>query len=217
MYTLSVDTTHYTSLALSVGKKIISHKRNSNPASQSESLPRLLSELMSEADADHADIDYIVLNVGPGSFTGIRSGISMCEAIKIANNDVQYVKVTSFDIGAHRAIRQVHEYNYLMIICNWTNSNYCVAIYDNGNNLVLDPQIIDRNAIADNISKLNNKIICTGSGVYSCHKTLLQNPNVSLLPRFNYSDAKTVSDVGYYKICKDDFIKSFEVFDPSNN
>lgn len=49
-----------------------------------ERLAPLVDELMREAGASFADIDRIVVTVGPGSFTGVRVGLSFARGLALA-------------------------------------------------------------------------------------------------------------------------------------
>lgn len=49
-----------------------------------EALMPLIAEVMDEARAEFADLDRIVVTVGPGSFTGLRVGISAARGIALA-------------------------------------------------------------------------------------------------------------------------------------
>ena len=49
-----------------------------------EALIPLIARVMSEAKIDFADLDRIAVTVGPGSFTGLRVGISAARGISLA-------------------------------------------------------------------------------------------------------------------------------------
>lgn len=51
---------------------------------QSEILVPAIDEILKKAEITAADLDYTSLTVGPGSFTGLRLGISALKAIELA-------------------------------------------------------------------------------------------------------------------------------------
>lgn len=51
-----------------------------------EALLPLVARLMDQAKIEFADLDRIVVTVGPGSFTGLRVGISAARAIALASS-----------------------------------------------------------------------------------------------------------------------------------
>lgn len=65
-----------------------------NGRTHSENLVPLLKELMDSCNVTFKDIELIAVNKGPGSFTGIRIGISTIKAIAEVHN-IKVVGVTS--------------------------------------------------------------------------------------------------------------------------
>jgi tRNA threonylcarbamoyladenosine biosynthesis protein TsaB len=51
-----------------------------------EALMPLIARVMDEAHAEFAELDRIAVTVGPGSFTGLRVGISAARGIALASN-----------------------------------------------------------------------------------------------------------------------------------
>ena len=63
----------------------------------------LLRDLMAMADVTFADLDGIGCTCGPGTFTGIRSGVAAARALGLAAN-LPATGVTTLDALAHTAI-----------------------------------------------------------------------------------------------------------------
>lgn len=53
---------------------------------QSEILVPVIQEVLEKVDLKPSDLDYTALTIGPGSFTGLRLGISALKAIELAYN-----------------------------------------------------------------------------------------------------------------------------------
>lgn len=49
-----------------------------------EHLPGLIADVMSEADLDYNQLNAIAVTIGPGTFTGIRVGVSMARGFALA-------------------------------------------------------------------------------------------------------------------------------------
>lgn len=63
------------------------------PAHTKELLPAIL-ELVSRADIQLAEVDRVVVGIGPGAFTGLRIGVATARAIATAN-DTGLIAVSS--------------------------------------------------------------------------------------------------------------------------
>lgn len=86
MYKLFVDThSEKITLALKSEKGLIVKEKESNEGHAQILLP-LFKDLLTENNIDVNDIDEIVAVYGPGSFTGIRIGLSMVKILSYTKN-----------------------------------------------------------------------------------------------------------------------------------
>lgn len=93
---LCVDTTtSFCSLSLHGDKDYIFHEEGGNK--QSSMMVPMVMELINKAQINFHDINKIVVNVGPGSFTGIRLGLSFVNACMV-ETDIRAIGVDTFDI-----------------------------------------------------------------------------------------------------------------------
>ncbi|PIZ31181.1 MAG: tRNA (adenosine(37)-N6)-threonylcarbamoyltransferase complex dimerization subunit type 1 TsaB [Alphaproteobacteria bacterium CG_4_10_14_0_8_um_filter_53_9] len=91
MLTLILDTTlNGLTLALAKGDEIVARYTTAAPRSATTMHPHLVL-LLEEVDAAASDISKVVLTVGPGSFTGIRLGIAVADALQLVRPDVEIV------------------------------------------------------------------------------------------------------------------------------
>lgn len=80
MYTLFIDTHQNTNLALFKDNKLLSHL-NSNELKQSTIIMPLLKKIMEESNLNLDQINEIIVVNGPGSFTGVRLGVTIAKTI----------------------------------------------------------------------------------------------------------------------------------------
>jgi tRNA threonylcarbamoyladenosine biosynthesis protein TsaB len=64
--------------------EIVASEMQAMPRGHAEALVPLLARVMDKADMDFAELDRIAVTVGPGSFTGLRVGISAARGISLA-------------------------------------------------------------------------------------------------------------------------------------
>jgi len=86
---------------LNKNTKIV-HKMDATK-SHSEFLLQEIENLLKNNNLTIQDIDFLSVNIGPGSFTGIRIGISFVKAFIMALNQ-KAVCVSNFDIISYNII-----------------------------------------------------------------------------------------------------------------
>ena len=67
-----------------IKKKNVFIRSTSSQRSIEQDINKILSQLIVDADVEFNDIGLILVSLGPGSFTGIRIGISVAKAISIS-------------------------------------------------------------------------------------------------------------------------------------
>ncbi|RUO64971.1 tRNA threonylcarbamoyladenosine biosynthesis protein TsaB [Pseudidiomarina planktonica] len=103
---LAIDTaTENCSVALQVGSKIYSRATES-PREHSQRLLGFVDEVIAEAGIKLHDIQGIVVGNGPGSFTGVRIGVSVAQGLAFSLQ-CPVVGVNSLAALAHQAIRKL--------------------------------------------------------------------------------------------------------------
>lgn len=80
MYTLFIDTHQNTKLALFKDYKIV-HNISNNELKQSTIIMPLLNKLLNECNLKLKNINEIIVVNGPGSFTGVRLGVTIAKTI----------------------------------------------------------------------------------------------------------------------------------------
>ena len=81
MKILAVDTSSkLCSVAILEDTNLIKKIELDNGLTHSETLMPLIQQLLNECSLSLNNIDLLVSDIGPGSFTGIRIGVSSCKA-----------------------------------------------------------------------------------------------------------------------------------------
>lgn len=87
MRILSITTSsNICSTAILEDNVILKQLNIANAKTHSENLMPLVKQILSDTKLDLSDIDYLACDIGPGSFTGIRIGISSIKSISEITN-----------------------------------------------------------------------------------------------------------------------------------
>ncbi|NQZ04106.1 tRNA (adenosine(37)-N6)-threonylcarbamoyltransferase complex dimerization subunit type 1 TsaB [Idiomarina sp.] len=96
---LAIDTsTENCSVALQVDNTVISREMES-PREHSQRLLPFVQAVLEEADIKLSDVDRLIVGIGPGSFTGVRIGVSIAQGLAFGA-DLAVQRVSSLDAMA---------------------------------------------------------------------------------------------------------------------
>lgn len=136
MKILCIDTSSkLCSVAILEGTTLISKLELDNGLTHSETLMPLIKKLLETSNLSLTDINLLVSNLGPGSFTGIRIGVATCKAFSDSLN-IPCVGISSLEVLAYNSKNSG-------IICSTIdckNDNCYFALYKliDGNYTVLE-------------------------------------------------------------------------------
>ena len=94
-YTLLLDAYANQRVAVLKNDKILV-EQTSNLA-HSDTFMELIHNTLMQAKIEIKDVNYIALNVGPGSFTGIRVALSIAKGFAF-NSNIKFIVYSSFDL-----------------------------------------------------------------------------------------------------------------------
>lgn len=108
----------------------------------SENLMPLIQELFSKTGLQLKDIDLLVCDKGPGSFTGIRIGIATVMAFADSLN-IPVVGINSLEALAYNLRKIAHDKSYICSIIDCKNDNCYFALYEKKDGILenlIEPQ-----------------------------------------------------------------------------
>ena len=192
MKILAVDTSSaICSVALLDDDKLIDEINLDNGRTHSENLMPLVDEIIRKNDLAVNDIEFIACCVGPGSFTGIRIGVSSIKAIAEVLK-VKLAQVTSLETLAANV---ENEETIVSLIDARNNQVYC-GIFDKEYNLKEEALADDINEAINHIKQYNGVVI-TGNGI-EVHKELLEKELINV--KFAEENRQLAKNVGRIKI-----------------
>ena len=110
----------------------------------SQTLLPMLNEIKEMIELDLNSIDYIAVAAGPGSFTGIRIGVSTAKAFAYACGK-KVLGVTSFESLAYNIVEKVKK----LTLIDARHDNFYACAFDEENNVILSPCFLSKSEIID--------------------------------------------------------------------
>jgi tRNA threonylcarbamoyladenosine biosynthesis protein TsaB len=111
-----------------------------------EVLMDVIGEALAAANAAYADLDSIAVAVGPGSFTGIRVGVSVARGLALALK-IPAVGVSTLEALAFEARQSLGAKPVLAAIDGGRDGIYA-AIYDRFGKIVYAPAVVGLDTLA---------------------------------------------------------------------
>lgn len=143
---------------LSVGlmkEKSFSELNSEKINDTANSLPQLSKKIISNASLGFEDLDAICISAGPGSFTGLRVGMSYAKGIAMAL-DIPIVPVSTFDSLAYNNLSE----ELSTLIYSHGNTFYiCKYNLDNG---ILLKSSEPKSILKENFLELSHNIVFNG-------------------------------------------------------
>lgn len=202
---LQIETaTPVCSVALSVNGKTIALKEEAAQNIHAAKLTLFIDEVMHSCSLKYADLDAIAVSKGPGSYTGLRIGVSTAKGLCFAL-DKPLICMNTLQMMANGYMLQNPDYNGL--ICAMIDARRMevfTATYDRNLEEVeaTNAKIVDETSFNSILE--TNKITFIGDGAEKCKLVLThQNANFS---SFNFNSAANMSAI----VLKDYITQNFE-------
>lgn len=194
MKILSVDTSSkICSVAVLEDDNVVNEINLDNGMTHSENLMPIIAEILEKNNMKLADINLIACCVGPGSFTGIRIGVSSVKAMAEVKK-IPVASVTSLEILAR--IDTSSKVKVAMIDAK-NNQVYC-GIFDENYNKLEELFADDILIVIETVKKYENMIFI-GDGAIIHKDLILQNISNASFCKKNEQNASFGGKIAYKK------------------
>lgn len=220
MKILAIDTaTEVCSVAVLEDKNVIFEKTLEAVNTHSVSLMPLIKEVLSEGNLSLNDIDLFACDKGPGSFTGIRIGLSTIKAFCDVTNK-PCVGVTSLEGFAYKLFDISDKNSYICSLLDAKHGNaYCgIFCFDNGNLVQIQDYCFDSlDNILNSIKSLQKNIFFVGNSGEFLLNMIEFNKNKAWkiceanFTRNNLLDMIKSNKSEAWKICEANFISAVDI------
>jgi tRNA threonylcarbamoyladenosine biosynthesis protein TsaB len=211
---LQIETaTTVCSVALAKDGQVIGYKQIDQRNIHAEVITVFIDELLAAEGLNYNDLDAIAVSCGPGSYTGLRIGISTAKGLCFAL-DKPLIAIETLEAMAYGAINDPAINTDDLLLCPMIDARrmevYTAIFNDKGERVQpTTAEIIDENSFSELLK--NNKILFFGDGADKCEPTLGSNANAQFLMNFTNSAtyltqkaaeklaAKDFEDVAYFE------------------
>lgn len=195
---LAIETaTPVCSVALIEGDKIISLKESNEQNAHSKVLTVFIQEILNEFNMEVKDLDAVVVSKGPGSYTGLRIGVSSAKGLCYAG-DVPLISVNTLQSMAYGVILNsninIHENVVLCPMIDARRMEVYSAFYDVKGNEIRETkaEIIDEHSFSEYLEK--GEVLFFGDGAEKC-KEMITHPNARFIEEFSVSAAHMIFQI----------------------
>ena len=178
------------SVALAKDGEVLAFRQLDERNIHAEIITVFIDELINAAGIKYSDVDAVAVSCGPGSYTGLRIGVSTAKGLCFAL-DKPLIAIETLEAMAHGVINSeelnIDSQTLLCPMIDARRMEVYTALFDAKGNRVkpTSAEIIDGNSFSDILK--NNKVLFFGDGAEKCHETLSGNANALFLSGFTNS------------------------------
>lgn len=173
--------TEICSVALSEGHKLIGLKESSDGNSHSKNLLPFINEMLQDCHKELSQINGVVVSIGPGSYTGLRIGVSTAKGIAYSLN-IPIIAINTLTGIAAGALEHYQEESIQIIpMIDARRMEVFTTRFDKNLNGLeqVSAVIVDENSFTDVLS--DTKVLFCGNGMPKCKELLSKHPNAEFI------------------------------------
>ncbi len=185
---LNIETsTKSTSVALAKNGKLIALREEHDVISHATKLTPFIDEILKKVKLKLTDLNAIAISIGPGSYTGLRIGLSTAKGLCYALN-IPLISISGLVAMAYQ-MKDKHIKNdklYVSVMNSRKNEVY-LCLLDSSLNILLKPTAytVDKNFLQD---YENEHFIIGGTGLDKIKNISNEiNKNITFLDDLNFS------------------------------
>ena len=203
------------SAALAEDGVITSYRESSAPKAHASLTAVFIQEMLQEKGLTIADCDAVCVSKGPGSYTGLRVGVSTAKGLCFGSGK-PLIAISTLDILVAQA--QIPEdLKYIVPMVDARRMEVYAAVYEIAGQAGNDvrqitetaPAIIDENSYSDILEK--GKVLFIGDGAGKC-ADVIKHPNATFVQCWPKASAMLEPAMKAYKEKRFEDVAYFEPF-----
>jgi len=196
-YILNIETsTTVCSVSLSKNGELLSLKEINNGYTHAENLHAFIEEAVKEASIQLKDLNAIAISKGPGSYTGLRIGVSAAKGLAYSLN-IPLIGIDTLELMTNSALTKESNVVYCPMIDARRMEVY-TAVYDKDLKQLKPTEalIVDENSISQ--FRSYNRVYFFGDGMEKCKTVLSTLSNAAFIDNI-LPGAKAMCDLAFKK------------------
>ena len=185
---LQIETaTTVCSVALSENMSVLACKEIEQRNVHAEVITLFIDEVLKMTGRQYSELSAVAVSCGPGSYTGLRIGISVTKGL-CYSLDIPFIAVETLEAMTDGMIAKMAAKDLLFCpMIDARRMEVFTAVFDvNGSRVKpTSAEIIDQDSFADLLK--TNRILFFGDGAAKCEEVLGTNPNAQIIPDFRNS------------------------------
>ncbi|MEO9571069.1 MAG: tRNA (adenosine(37)-N6)-threonylcarbamoyltransferase complex dimerization subunit type 1 TsaB [Polaribacter sp.] len=208
-FILNIETaTKNCSVSLAKDGEVIAIKElNNGNYSHAEVLHPFIVEILKEANVSTEEIEAVAVSKGPGSYTGLRIGVSAAKGLCFAFNkpliSIETLAALAHSISIDKGI--------IVSMLDARRMEVYSAVYDNNYKQIreIKAEVIDENSFSEYLE--NTKVYFLGDGAQKC-KEVIKHKNAIFIDA-KFPSSKEMASLSFNKYKKND-IEDVAYFEP---
>ncbi len=183
----------YCNIALLKEQQIVHKFSQSADFGQADFLLPEIDNILKKENITMQDVSYISATTGPGSFAGLRAGISIIKGISIALPSIKVIGLNCFEVYLSE-LQQLSEYN--LVVIETKRQDFYAQVFNEKKEPITQPMSASKEDILSIIKGKKTSII--GDGV----QRFLQTPSGLCFESIVLSDSldiKALANLAYNK------------------
>lgn len=196
----------FCSVALAENRKILSVREVNNGYTHAESLHVFVKEVMQESNREFKALNAVVISTGPGSYTGLRIGMSAAKGFCFALG-IPLIGISTLQNLVAAAVLKIgsSSFNYFIPLIDARRMEVYQGIYNAELKLLNGPSPLVVTGESVNLFEQYCPAVFFGSGLPKC-KPLLSRFENSIFLEDIFPSSKNMIDIGFNKFYSDDFL-----------
>ena len=198
------------SVALVHNGEVLACEEDPKGQNHSEKITLFIDSVMKKAGISYDQLDAVAVSMGPGSYTGLRIGVStakgICYAVSKPLIAVETLEAMAYG-GSSVISTERSEWRNLLLIpaIDARRMEVYAAIFDENVNKIKDTEavIIDGNSFAD--LKKDHHIYLFGDGADKCAEIFANDDKITVIKDF-YCSAKYMNTIAQQKFNNSEFV-----------